>query len=75
MTVGAVVDPNVLLTAESHEGGGTAEECGSFLGRGFEQHTYRVRISFVAIDEHDRPVSIGTIQRVGGYESVAIRIF
>lgn len=75
MTVGTIVDPNILLAAESHEGSGTVEECGSFLTGRVEDHAHSVGIRFVAIDEHDRPVSIGTTQRVGGHKSVAIRIF
>lgn len=75
MTIGAIVDPDILLAAESHEGGGTVKECGSLLTERVEDHANSVRISFVAIDEHDGPVSIGTMQRVGGHERIAIRIF
>ena len=75
MTVGAIVDPNILLAPESDEGGGTVEECGSLLTGRLEQHAYRVRVGFVAIDEHDRPVSIGAVQRVGGHKSVAFGVF
>src|ERR1700681_4846500 len=75
MTVGAIIYPDILLAAESDEGGRPVEECGSFLTGRVEKHAHSVRVSFVAIDEHERPVSIGTMQRVGGHESVAVGVF
>jgi len=74
MTVGAIVDLNILLAAETDECGGTVEERASFLTGRVEKHPYCVRVSFIAINKHDRPVSIGTVQRVGSHKSVAVSI-
>lgn len=49
MTVGAIVDPNILLAAETDECGGTVEERTSFLTGRVEKHPYCVRASFIAI--------------------------
>src|ERR1700676_3002641 len=54
MTVGAVVDPNILLAAETDKRRGTVEDCASFLARRVEEHPHSVRISLVAIHKHNR---------------------
>ena len=41
----------------------------------FEDNAHRVRVSLVAIDQHQRPVAIGTMHSIGRYQQVALTVF
>ena len=74
MAVRAVVDPDVLIAAEGDVGDGADERSVAFILGVFKGDANGVRIIFVAIDEHERPISIGAMNGVGGDEQVAFRV-
>src|SRR5216683_4797311 len=52
MTVRSVVDPNILLTAESHQGDRPCERLSSLVLGIFKHNTHGVWVGFVTIYHH-----------------------
>src|SRR5437660_7690388 len=75
VAVGAVVDPHVLVGAEADPGDIPGKRGGAFFGGVFERDADGVRVAFVAIDEHERPVAVRAVDGVDGDEEIAFGVF
>lgn len=75
MTILIVVYPDVLLATECCKRYG-ADKCFRFLVLFVvEGDSNGVRRGFVAIDEHQRPLTVGPVDGVGGHKLIAVGVF
>ena len=74
MAVRPIVDPNILFTAKSHECDWAPERRALSLA-GVERDANGVWIVLITIHQHQRPVSIRTMDCVRSHELISVRIF
>ncbi len=72
MTVGAVVNPHILLAPESHERDRSGKRSILFAPGILELYSHRVWIGLVAVHQHQRPVSVGTMHRIRSNQRIAL---
>ena len=75
MTVGTVVDPHILFAAEGHNGDRPEKDASRLLFASSKTTRTACEIGFVAIDQHQRPVAIGTMHRIGRHQQIAVTVF
>src|SRR5438034_1225809 len=64
-----------LFRSESHEGDRPGERLSSFVLGIFKYNAHCVRIGFVTIYQHQRPVPVGTAYRIGSHQHISLIVF